>query len=591
MASGGSFQIIINNAIDNEVLTASQRIRDQIQAHLIARNPNTPSTGSLLGDLKAANPLDLPSLNKLTEQNVLFCNYLFKPFISIGTQYIKKSQRAQFGQEVSFQLNQYGYFISDMVVHIRLSKFHALDSRDRVSYTSFPAHKLLKRVRFRQNHVDIDSYDTEDYNDYYEYEVPLQHKTGWERCVGQDTGYAAKLLADPRFDGHQEARQFYCGYQTPKQEQDTLDLWVPLLFWFRDIQQALPNYMVAWGKTEIVLDLCALNDLIVYADYGGGGKYTQPQVEMCELYTNNIFISPEIFYLFAQQRSIFIFRQHKALNETLTLGNGQVKLNRYLKNPVELMYVKFRPMSNRNLYHYWYKNSRLVPRYYNVPVLAKDPSSVITGQIVRAEAAVLANDSLVRGARVEIAGLPSQPGGYSNWNFVLTSGNAFDPNNCLNNNYVVAADSAGVLTLQGDWNSSELPAAGSQFELFRQVFAMQTSTFFEEIPTVSTIELKSYGVSVIEPMQQSFFNQYVPMLHQQMTTPSDHGSVLINFCHDPYKLQPSSYLNFSASQETYLVYTSDWISPQTRAELIVRARTLNFLYMDKSSGNIVILYP
>jgi hypothetical protein len=221
--------------------------------------------------------------------------------------------------------------------------------------------------------------------------------------------------------------------------------------------------------------------------------------------------------------------------------------------------------------------------------MAKDPTAVFTGAISNSSKAIYNGDSIVSGATAQI----NIPGlNFTNFDFILTSGRGCDPQNVQNNRYVVSSHdpSTQTITIHGDWWKSR-PEPGDTFELFTQVLSMQNATFYEEYPAVKTLEVLAYGNVLIESTSEARFNYYSPMQAKNMNSPNDRGSYMINFALNPYQLQPSGHLNFSNSQETYLKYTSDWISATNRAELIVRATAINFLHIDKCEGSVNILYP
>jgi len=592
MAASGVFQLLINEGIEDKFLTATELIRANIRRILCQNGAVVNESGPI--NLQNIDVNKLPTLTDIHKTHILFCDYSYRPFVAIGTQYNKKSCTADFGKRVTIGLDKFGQFISDMVLHVRLSKFRAKDSRDRVSYTAFPGHKLLKKVKFQVNQVDIDEYDTEDYNNYYQYQLGAEDRVGWDRCVGQEVPFACKLVADPLFDMHQEERRFFNGAQTPKHEQDALDLWIPLLFWFRDYKQALPAYMINWGLTEVQVEFAALKEMIVFADYGGGGAYYDPKIEVCELYTNNIFINDDVFYLFSRHISVLLFRRHRALNDILIYKDASIKLDNYLKGPIEQLHVAFRPKSNSNLYQHWYKNSRLIPRHYRLPVLAKDPTVMVTGTVLSATRATYFNDSIVSGATVALqgAGLSSTDDYYLNYELVLISGMTYDPDNVLNNRYTVVKYDAATqtVTIRGEWFRLQ-PQPGDSFELFTQVLSSQIATFYEEYPSINTLELVAYGNPLVDSTQEARFNYYSPIQSKSINAPIDRGSYMFNFALNPYHLQPSGHMNLSSSKETYLRYTSNWISSANRVELIVRATAINFLHIDRAAGTVNIVYP
>lgn len=52
---------------------------------------------------------------------------------------------------------------------------------DKAKYTHFLGHRLLKKVSFTVNNNKIDEYGTEEYNAYYQFEVPTDKKIGYLR--------------------------------------------------------------------------------------------------------------------------------------------------------------------------------------------------------------------------------------------------------------------------------------------------------------------------------------------------------------------------------------------------------------------------
>jgi hypothetical protein len=51
-------------------------------------------------------------------------------------------------------------------------------------------------------------------------------------CIGQEVPVDAILIQDPVNDNFREKKMIYSGYQTLKPSHDTIDLYIPLLFWF-----------------------------------------------------------------------------------------------------------------------------------------------------------------------------------------------------------------------------------------------------------------------------------------------------------------------------------------------------------------------
>jgi hypothetical protein len=116
------------------------------------------------------------------------------------------------------------------------------------------------------------------------------------------------------------------------------------------------------------------------------------------------------------------------------------------------------------------------------------------------------------------------------------------------------------------------------------------SEYFLQVPTVDTMSLTSHGITIFDSFNDTFFNQYMPLHYggTALTTPDDTGALFINMALFPRSYQPSGHLNISRARETYLKWTTSYISPSSSAELIVVAVAINFLLI--SDGSCVLRY-
>ena len=99
------------------------------------------------------------------------------------------------------------------------------------------------------------------------------------------------------------------------------------------------------------------------------------------------------------------------------------------------------------------------------------------------------------------------------------------------------------------------------------------------VPTVDNMSLISHGITIYDNFNDTFFNQYAPFHYggTSLVTPDDVGALFINMSLYPRAYQPSGHLNISRARETYLKYTSSYVSANTPADLIVVAVAINFL--------------
>jgi len=593
MSQGGVFRLIINQGKTDKLINAYSFLMDRISKYANKKNKDySLEELSLLPSNDGYLSIDrymLPSLNYIEQTHNTFVNGTYKPCIPVAYEYNKISHNnTKLGETIQFTLNHVGNFINDMVVRIKLKGLKAVDNRDRVRYVAFLGHRLLENVKFSINLNPLDEYTTDDYNAFYQHEVPGDKKLSWLRMIGQETPDLGYLTADPSNDMIREYRWFGNGNQTLKQSHDEVELYIPLLFWFREVKNALPIHIVPWGQTHITIKLADVSEIVGFADYGGGGNYISPSISVCELYTNNIYIPNEIFDLYQQKFTfnlIRVHRQHKQLIKT-DCSQGYEVLLHNIKWPVETLFVSFRPRSNLNLSQYWHKHVKLTERTYKTPVVAKNESSVLSGSIVSAITASNATAILSAG------GLSVVDDTYNSYDFEIIGGTGYDADNILNNRYIVLDynGTTNEITLTTNWRG-RTPDSTTTFELFNPQLAINLITYQEESPVVQSMALEGFGNTFYEDTPEKFYNSYLTYrFGKYMVSPEQLGHYMINFNLYPGSHHPSGSLNFSVSRETYLKFVSSNINSTNPADVIVVAKCLNFLLVDSKSGSCILKY-
>ena len=191
------------------------------------------------------------------------------------------------------------------------------------------------------------------------------------------------------------------GAQTPKATQPALDLWVPLLFWFcRDPRQAIASVAIPYGQRFITVDIEAQANILFTAPGNLFYKLTVEQwtsndattkgtknaiavydykiwstvtpvliptsnidptqtITQMNLYTNNIFVNPEIHDIFIKRIGFSLIRVYRFQSNREMVSTDSVLLSQ-LKWPVETLFVALRPAinidpSNPNQYRDWHK--------------------------------------------------------------------------------------------------------------------------------------------------------------------------------------------------------------------------------------------
>jgi hypothetical protein len=585
MSSGGIFKLIVNTGVQDKLLMATEYLNQRI-THLSHKNIEKLQNDSDHPVDKIMLNLDsswIPDLNIIEKSHVLFVNGSFKPFVACGFEYNKAQVKgAGFGNDVTFTLPVYGEFINDAVVHIKLSNLSAVDPRDRVRYVSMLGHKLLTQTSFKVGANPLDTYYSEDYNNHLEFHVPPGKKTGWLRNIGQEIPSLGHVTADPTYDFQREYRWFGCGNQTFKQKHDEVEMWIPLIFWFQDVRNSLPNFLIPYGQTDVTIKLAEVSEIVGFADYGGGGAYNEPTISLCEMYINNIFLMPEINQIFIKKFGFSLIRIHGRHSAELTNCSGNMLLNN-LKWPTECLYISFRPQSNLALSQYWHKSSTLTLNNVRVPVVAKDTVRITAGNF--------GETTSTTAVVVFGSGLPLSVdvGFYDNYDLTITGGTGYNKKDISKNRYTVTTYSGGTNIITVDRWDDDTPDTSTTYELFTPQIAINVVQIYKESPTIDNLELKAHDIRIYRKTSESFFNSYLPYrFGNTVNTPEDRGKYFLNFNFHPGDHDPSGHINISKAREFYLAYESSVISSTNIVELIVSSRAINFLLID--NGAAVLRY-
>lgn len=371
MSTGGIFQLISNDGHQDKILCANTMLKKSIQkfkekkiAILKSQNPSA----SIESIMKSVEYVPLSQIE--TTHNV-FVKNKFKPYVKMASEYSKTLPTkgvAKLGNKFSFTIPKFGEFLNDTVVHVKLKGLKALNPLDKVRYVEFLGHKLMKNVKMIIGNNVIDEYDSENYNTHYQYKVPINKKKAYLKNIGQEIPKKGYLTADPVNDQHREYRYFGDGPQTYKVEHDEVELWIPLLFWFSKIENALPNVILNTQQTDIDIHFEEAINLISFADYGGGGEIKLPEVSECSLFVNHLFLEPDIANLILKNKKFEMIRVHKTHKQELISNTNDVKLQQ-LKWPIESLYITFKPKTNLLHSQKWHKKTFIKEKNVMMPVV------------------------------------------------------------------------------------------------------------------------------------------------------------------------------------------------------------------------------
>lgn len=281
--------------------------------------------------------------------HAFFINTTFKPLVSVAYGYsnTNMSPLPLFGSSSRFKVPVYGDFITDQVIHVRLSELKTIHPQNRIRWFDFIGHRIIKEIRLVMDGVVLDRYGCEEIEMYYRFHVSKDQKMGWMRCVGQETPKEGVFLQDPEKQMVREKKKIYDGLQTPKQNHQSADIYIPLLFWFNlDPSFAISNWNITYDKFFIEVDFANVEDCISVVDYANdGGQYYTPSITLCELITNHVYTSPEVSQLFRHKTQFGIIRVHKRVERILNKPFDLVNISE-IKHAVESLYVRFKPTAN-----------------------------------------------------------------------------------------------------------------------------------------------------------------------------------------------------------------------------------------------------
>ena len=577
MSKGGSFNVIINEQNPDDMINNNKRLLQRLsefnkRASQIKLDPNDPNYISIQNSVS-------PILNFIERTHHVFVNGSFKPHIAIGNQYTKVSaSNPSFGTQLSFDIKPFGDFWSDMVLHIQLKGLGASDNRDRVRYITYPGHRIGNLYQFQFQGIKVDEYDYNLYNIHQQFSVLPEKRAGWDRCMGQEIPMRGFLTPDPNIDMYREYRKIGNGAQTLKQNHDVLDLWIPILFWFKDIRYAFPQ-IIADGQTKILINVAPIHDLVAVENLGGGGNYRVPTINACDLYVNNLFMQPDIFQLFLKNFNFTLIRVNTyQLNTIKSSSVTNVKLYN-IKYPVEDLFIGFRPQSNLSLSQYWNKYCKLTYGEIPTPILVKNPNIVWSGTTISATA-----------NQIQIIGsdLSTIDNYYNNYYFVITGGAGFESSDITKNIYTVSAwyASSQTLGIYKDW-SSIIPDSTTTWELYTLQPGKGYIQYYEESEVVDTIELRSFDISIRGPWASEFYSKYIPYQYgPKLNSIDGPGWYLLPFNLYPLSQNPSGYIDFTQSRQNYLYWSSSQISEEKPVDLIVYSRSINFLILVGATASL-----
>ena len=638
------FMIITNDGKQDKMITASDFLKNRLTAISMARSRYQYADTT-------------PTLMDIEKTHILFMNAHFKPFCAIGIEYVRvraNSGNPDFNSTIQFSIPQYGDFIYDMFVYVILNQpVLSYDSGNTnpsnqplMSWCDYPGERFFNSVKFTVNGNPMDTYYTWSYNFFRHSKVKADKKSAWNRCMGQEVpevGFVdqpnwAQSGVGPTAISTRLQTVAFSGLQTPSgQKTDTVELLIPLLFWFNlDPRLAIASVAIPYGQRFIE---CAINpgnvlvDLVPRGSYagnfgspGGSLNYTSC-VQEVTLYINNIFVNKEIHDIFIKRIGFTLIRVHQYQNATVTTDSYTVLLNG-IKWPVEYGWIAFQPkdyisvqddLRRANLSN-WDKFSKVTKystsatgwavkqRALKVSGTALPVASNGVLTLSTASSATLNTATANVPASLTFANPQANATVLSLGDELVLPVSGFTGGTFTGTTVTLHVVSASTTVIAfSETTDNVLAAIGYTGSAANLVFTVtssaflnltvylmtqveQTSTIKKYSPTVRSIKLTAAGVNIIDDFPQAILSKYMPLNYgcNTIVAPSDPGLMFLNFALHPGLYQPSGHFNFSRCREFQLQVFGTIFSNTLQGQFIIEVSTMNFLLI--SDGSAVLRY-
>lgn len=484
--------------------------------------------------------------------------------------------------------------------------------RNFVRYCEYPGNRLYGLVKFDVNGNPLDQYDTMIPTMLEKFCTPPNKRTGHDRLVGQEvplTGYSglcAAVVSDadsantpagitkfaanqsnqtvglfnaatgqvapnvnglastaaaaaalnavggPQLDVSRKLQQIVNGPQTPKPIQPPLEIWNKLRFWFNDdVRLSIASVSIPFGQRFISIDLAAqgllafefpsiyletIQDPVAPAPVGG------PTLQRTKTYTP-------------------IFQKFGITD--IAIEKMELYINNIFVNPeVHDIYIKRIGFSLIRVYR---QHTQRCNQDSSDEKLLSQLKWPIEYMFVGLRPTWNIKDVTVGSGGVVNGGNQNV---WRDWHRLTRLVDA----TC------------------GESSLAETPSAAAVAASGSKIGQVIPDHYYLPVPTVDSLTLTSHGIVIFDGFNDTFFNQYMPFHYggPALVTPEDPGALFVNMALFPRSYQPSGHLNISRARETYLKWTTSYISSKTPADLLAVAVAINFLLI--TDGSAVLRY-
>lgn len=477
-----------------------------------------------------------PTLSDIEKTHILFMNAHFKPFAAIGYEYNKVvANNPTLGSKVQFSIPQFGDFFSDMVVHVKLTSPTASFSGSPgvgteatdcavFRWCDFPGERLFQKVSFDVNGNPLDEYYPDAYNMHRQFCLPKTKEVGWYRNMGQEMPVEAMYRYSVPDINTGEAASAPAGSRASFKYYDGHQTYKQS---HDDLEMLIP--LLFWFNTDPRLAIPSV--AIPYGQRFINIDLATPQNLLRAIVNPGATATTEI---------------SAPTVTTPVFANFDLYINNIFVQPdihdifiarigFTLVRVHRRQITNVN----------------------KSSDNILLQQLKWP---------------VETLYVGIRPTANTTTNAVVddpaSQASVIDPN---------MSDWHKFCVVSHDYkDSTSVKGAATDFVLTK------------DSSHVTSLSITAHGVPLYNNLPSKFFNSYVPYQYGgwNISTPSDPGLYMANFCLYPGTYQPSGHINISRAREFYIQYNSDYITASQTAELVVNAVAINFLLVSDGSATL-----
>lgn len=304
-----------------------------------------------------------PDLEDITITHNMFVTKEYKPFAPIAFIYSKAQRQPgnlSFGNSLHFTTQYGGSFIGDIFANIQLSTCNSADSalpnsvaRDMIRYCKLPGARLIKKCDLLFNNVVSSSFNRMNMIHYLNHELPKQKLPRFFNMLGNEKLYEGELNARPGFTEYRSIKKYGTGAQTFKTQQNVLNIYYPLIFWFTTNSEEVLVNRVA-DKISVKLDLEDVDKMIEKLATGTNGPITYPTVDVMDVWYKDIFVSHQVYDIYVATKKYQVISTWRFQEFDLAKSSDTLLLVSQ-DWPIERLYFSYIPTSTDNNMQNWYK--------------------------------------------------------------------------------------------------------------------------------------------------------------------------------------------------------------------------------------------